>query len=104
MTGNSIVPSRTSILETLSKVVASPPKLTPKNTNSGISLLLFRIRIAFTRHPLLSTCFTVFVLMGLFIGRKVTRRRTFGVNSGSLFNMDNKEGLLGTTQPNGKVD
>ncbi|KAI4758469.1 thioredoxin-like protein [Aureobasidium sp. EXF-3400] len=40
-TGNPIVPSRVSILETLPKVVASPPKISPKHKNSFFGHLIW---------------------------------------------------------------
>ena len=36
MTGNPIVPSRTSILETLPRIVANPPKIGPKSTTTAL--------------------------------------------------------------------
>lgn len=53
-TGNYIVPSRTSILETINKVTASPPKIKPKLTISSIEKVFFDIRVTFTEHPYLS--------------------------------------------------
>ncbi|KAM7203514.1 thioredoxin domain containing protein [Rhypophila sp. PSN 637] len=53
-TGNNIVPSRTSILETLGKVTANPPKLQPKLTISSIEKIFFDIKMTFKEHPYLS--------------------------------------------------
>ncbi|KAI9658514.1 MAG: hypothetical protein M1831_003952 [Alyxoria varia] len=106
-TGNPIVPSRTSILETLPKVVVNPPKLPPKATGSHISHFFFRIRRAFTIHPFVSVPVSLGMVLVLLLVQRLLRRRGIRLsNTGRAlgFNMDSKEGLLGTTQPNGKVD
>ncbi|CAK7269618.1 hypothetical protein SEPCBS119000_003662 [Sporothrix epigloea] len=54
-TGNPILPSRTSILETLNKVTQNPPKIKPKLTISAIEKIFFDIRMTFSEHPYLST-------------------------------------------------
>ncbi|CAK7223392.1 hypothetical protein SBRCBS47491_005192 [Sporothrix bragantina] len=54
-TGNPILPSRTSILETLNKVTQNPPKIKPKLTISAIEKVFFDIRMTFSEHPYLST-------------------------------------------------
>ncbi|KAK4157313.1 thioredoxin-like protein [Chaetomidium leptoderma] len=54
-TGNPIVPSRTSILETINKVTASPPKLKPKLTIGFFSKIIFDIKTTFKEHPYLSS-------------------------------------------------
>ncbi|CAK7218944.1 hypothetical protein SCUCBS95973_003654 [Sporothrix curviconia] len=54
-TGNPILPSRTSILETLNKITQSPPKIKPKLTISAIEKVFFDIRMTFSEHPYLST-------------------------------------------------
>jgi protein disulfide-isomerase len=53
-TGNPIVPSRTSILETLTKVTANPPKIKPKLTIGFIEKIFFDIKTNFREHPYLS--------------------------------------------------
>ncbi|KAF2155018.1 disulfide isomeras-like protein [Myriangium duriaei CBS 260.36] len=54
ITGNPIVPSRTSILETLPKIVSNPPKLSPKSTASFFGHIYFSLRRAFLAHPILT--------------------------------------------------
>ncbi|KAK4237096.1 thioredoxin-like protein [Achaetomium macrosporum] len=54
-TGNPIVPSRTSILETLTKVTANPPKIKPKLTIGFIEKIFFDIKTNFKEHPYLSS-------------------------------------------------
>ncbi|EON66034.1 hypothetical protein W97_05277 [Coniosporium apollinis CBS 100218] len=101
ITGNPIVPSRTSILETLKNVVASPPKLSPKSTVSSIEHFFFRIRQICSGHPYLALAMGLVVLVGGSIwGRSRMRRR-----NGGFFQLNEKEGLLGNVGgANGKVD
>ncbi|KAH8203193.1 hypothetical protein TruAng_002598 [Truncatella angustata] len=105
ITGNSIIPSRTSILETIGKVTASPPKIKPKLTISSLEKIFFDIRMTFSEHPYLSFGCVGGLALGIaswFRGR--LRRR------GGHFRLDDtlpikelKEGFLGTTA-NGKKD
>ncbi|KAI9718664.1 MAG: hypothetical protein M1828_006599 [Chrysothrix sp. TS-e1954] len=105
ITGNPIVPSRTSILETLPKVVVSPPKLTPKATGSSIAHFFFRLRNAIINHPIVAVGLLIGFTIASFLGRRtLRRRRVFGSNTGGYFHLDGKEGLLGTTNGNGKAD
>lgn len=53
-TGNPIVPSRTSIMETLTKVTANPPKIAPKLTINFIEKAWRDMRKSFREHPFLS--------------------------------------------------
>ncbi|GAB1316676.1 hypothetical protein MFIFM68171_06886 [Madurella fahalii] len=53
-TGNPIVPSRTSILETINKVTANPPKIKAKLTISAFEKVFFDIKVTFKEHPYLS--------------------------------------------------
>ncbi|KAF7532222.1 hypothetical protein G7054_g8126 [Neopestalotiopsis clavispora] len=106
ITGNYIVPSRTSILETIGKVTASPPKIKPKLTISSFEKIFFDIRMTFSEHPYLSFGCVAGLALGAaswFRGR--VRRR------GGHFRLDEnlpikelKEGLLGHTVANGKKD
>jgi protein disulfide-isomerase len=91
--------SRTSILETLPKVISSPPALKPKSTIGSIQLLIFDIRGAIGSHKILSLVILIAtVLFGLVILRRRIRR-----NKGGFFRLDEKDGLLGGGG-NGKVD
>ncbi|KAL2263776.1 hypothetical protein VTK26DRAFT_5183 [Humicola hyalothermophila] len=109
-TGNPIVPSRTSILETLNKVTANPPQLKPKFTISALHKVFFDIRVAFRDHPVLSTGCVLGIAFGcLSWFRSRTRRgRGAGVGHFKLEDAmrDLKGPLLGGPGMNGgsKVD
>ncbi|KAJ2902048.1 Thioredoxin domain-containing protein 5 [Zalerion maritima] len=106
ITGNPIVPSRTSILETLGKVTATPPKIKPKLTISSIEKVFFDIRMTFVEHPYLcGASITGFFLAALIWYRGRTKRR------GGYFRVEDtqgikdlKGGLLGGVSSNGKAD
>lgn len=107
-TGNNIVPSRTSILETLTKVTANPPKLQPKLTISSIEKIFFDIKTTFREHPYLSAGCVIgvaFAFFSFFKGR--IRRGSLGgafrtVEDGAK---EHKAPLLGGLGVNGaKVD
>ncbi|KAI1386693.1 thioredoxin-like protein [Hypoxylon trugodes] len=105
ITGSPIVPSRVSILETISKVTASPPLIKPKLTISSFEKIFFDIRVTFTEHPYLS--FGCIAGLGLgcaswFRGRLRRNRGNFRLED-NLPIKEIKEGLLGTTA-NGKKD
>ncbi|KAI1850166.1 hypothetical protein JX266_004545 [Neoarthrinium moseri] len=106
ITGNSIVPSRTSILETIGKVTASPPKIKPKLTISSFEKIFFDIRMTFSEHPYLSFgCLAGFAVAAAswFRGRlRRTRGSSFRVEE-NLPIKELKDGLLGNTA-NGKTD
>ncbi|KAJ5907542.1 hypothetical protein N7495_000224 [Penicillium taxi] len=113
--GAPIMASRTSILETIPLVIASPPKLSPKSTIGTFESFFFFTRSFIGNHPIL-----FFILLGItvalatFFGRGRILRRTglarggilgntnAGTSSG-FFQLDGKEGFLngGST---GKVD
>jgi protein disulfide-isomerase len=91
--------SRTSILETIPKVVASPPKIKPKSTISSFEKFFFDIRGAISGHPFLSIGMIAGIaLVVAWYGRGRMRR-----SRGGFFRLDEKDGLLGATN-NGKVD
>lgn len=99
ITGNFIMASRTSILETIPKVVASPPKIKPKSTISNFEKFFFDIRGAISGHPILSIGTIVGIMLSVaWYGRRRIRR-----SRGGFFRLDEKDGLLGVTN-NGKVD
>ncbi|KAK5044720.1 hypothetical protein LTR84_010494 [Exophiala bonariae] len=102
--GAFIVPSRTSILETLGRIVASPPKLTPKSTIGTFENVFFQIRNFGTYHPYLSFALLVAAIITLIsvLRNGTTIKRSLSRNSSGYFQLDGKEGLLGTT--NGKAD
>ncbi|KIN08602.1 hypothetical protein OIDMADRAFT_175379 [Oidiodendron maius Zn] len=99
ITGNSIMASRTSILETIPKVISSPPVLKPKSTIGSIQLLIFDIRGAISSHKIVSiVVIIVTLLFGLVLLRRRIRR-----NRGGFFRLDEKDSFLGGGG-NGKVD
>lgn len=93
MSGAPIVPSRTSILETVPKVISSPSKISSKSSTGVIQRIFFRLSGAATGHPWLSLGMLIGgVLGGLVWGRR-RMRRTKG-SPGGFFQLDGKEGLL----------
>ncbi|KFY91720.1 hypothetical protein V500_04492 [Pseudogymnoascus sp. VKM F-4518 (FW-2643)] len=97
---NSILPSRTSILETIPKVITSPPKIKPKFTISNLSKVFFDIRRGAGAHPVMTIGLVVaIILAAVGFGRKKRRSR------GGFFRLDDEKnlGLLGGGG-NGKVD
>ncbi|PNS14649.1 hypothetical protein CAC42_1671 [Sphaceloma murrayae] len=91
ITGNPIVPSRTSILETLPKIVASPPKISPKSTASFFGHIYFTLRHAFASHPVLSTAALLILLAVLAVYARSARR------SAAATSYANGVGMTGTT-------
>ena len=77
-TGNPILPSRTSILETLNKVTASPPKIKPKLTISAIEKVFFDIRMTFSEHPYLSSGCVLGMSLGIASWLRGRYRRSGG--------------------------
>ena len=106
MTGNSIVPSRTSILETLSRIVSNPANLPPKSTTTPLGHIWWVIRGGFLSHPLVSAV----ILLVLFVGGTIYARN-FVKRKGGYIKLSEKggpmDGLLGGNsgaQSQGKVD
>ncbi|KIW17202.1 protein disulfide-isomerase domain [Exophiala spinifera] len=102
--GAFIVPSRTSILETLNRIIANPPKLTPKSTIGTFENVFFQIRNFGTYHPYFSFAILIVsvVLLLYVLKNGTTIKRSLSRNSSGYFNLDGKEGLLGGS--NGKAD
>ncbi|KAK4937621.1 hypothetical protein LTR10_021767 [Elasticomyces elasticus] len=102
--GAYIMPSRTSILETLPRVVASPPKLNAKSTIGTFENVFFQIRNFGTYHPYFSFALLILsVVMLLYVLKNgTTIKKSLSRNSSGYFHLDGKEGILGTT--NGKAD
>ena len=89
--------SRTSVMETLDKVVYNPQVLQPKLTISFIEKIFFDIRIAFTEHPWLSSGCVIGILFGFVSwlrGRTRKARGHFKLDD-TLGIRDLKDGLLG---------
>jgi protein disulfide-isomerase len=99
ITGNPIIPSRTSILETVSKVVDNPHRIKAKRTVSSFYQVYFDIKATALEHPILAIALiVVLALGGLAYGRRRRRSR------GGFFKLDEpKDGLLGGNF-NGKAD
>jgi protein disulfide-isomerase len=108
ISGNYIGASRTAILETLPKVVISPPKIKPKSTTSRLETWFFELRGAASAHPILTLFFIIGTLVGGGIwgrGRIKSGKGFPGFpGAGGFFKLDGKEGLLGGGGPSGKVD
>ncbi|KAK8080009.1 thioredoxin [Apiospora hydei] len=106
ITGHHITPSRTSILETISKVTVSPPKIKPKLTISSFEKVFFDMRVTFTEHPYLSIgCFAGLALgIGSWLrGRLRRNRSSFRLEMDNLPIKELKDTFLGNTA-NGKTD
>ena len=99
ISGNSIMASRTSILETIPKVVSSPPKIKPKSTIGAVEKFFFDLRGTISGHPFLS----VGLIMGIFVGLSLYGRGRMRKSRGGFFRLDEKDGLLGGSM-GGKVD
>ena len=108
--GGFIVPSRTSILETLPKIVATPPKLKAKSTTSSLENAFFQLRAYSTAHPYVSLGLLIGIVVGLLLWGRGRLKRVKNGNTntaapaGGFFRLDGKEGLLGVGSANGKVD
>lgn len=110
MTGNQIVPSRTSILETLPRIVANPPKIAPKRTMSAVGHVWWVVRGQVLGHPLISAGLAVALLIAVAIWSRRAVWRA-GERGGGYFRVGEKagpmDGLLGVGgggQGQGKVD
>lgn len=101
--GAYIVPSRTSILETLPKIVNSPPKLTPKSTIGTFENIIFQIRNFGTYHPFLTVAILILAVAALVVILRNGMQKGFGRSTSGFFRLDGKEGLLGST-PGAKAD
>ncbi|KLU81944.1 hypothetical protein MAPG_01024 [Magnaporthiopsis poae ATCC 64411] len=105
VTGNYIIPSRTSILETIGQVTRSPNKIKPKLTISSFEKIFFDIRQTFTEHPYLTSgCLLGLALGGAswFRGRLRRTRGHFRLEE-NLGMKEMKAPILGANA-NGKVD
>ncbi|KAI4178056.1 MAG: hypothetical protein LQ348_005703 [Seirophora lacunosa] len=103
VSGAPIVPSRTSILETIPKVTANPPQLSAKSTTGAIQHALFQARGGMASHPILSLLLLIGVMVVAYWGKGRIRRGKGGVGGG-FFQLDGKEGWLNGGGPSGKAD
>jgi protein disulfide-isomerase len=99
--GAPIMASRTSILETIPLVVASPSKLSPKSTIGTFETILFFTRSLLGSHPILFIILGAVVAVATIFGRGRLRRGAArgGIigntnNNGGFFHLDGKEGFL----------
>jgi len=100
MTGNPIVPSRTSILETLPKVLSHPPLIRAKSSSSLMGSVYYSLRGTLRYHPWFSLfCFVGLVAGGVSFVKNYARRRQWAAG---VFNMDGEKGFLG--HGGGKTD
>ncbi|KAK2606071.1 hypothetical protein QQS21_003466 [Conoideocrella luteorostrata] len=97
VTGNYIMVSRTSIMETLDKIVYGPHAIKYKLTVSTVEKIFFDVRAAFVEHPYLSMGCVIGIAFGVFSWLRGRSRR-----GGGHFRLDDtmgikelKEGLLG---------
>lgn len=103
ISGASIMPSRTSILETIPKVVASPPKISAKSSTGVIQRIFFGLRGAATGHPWVSLGMLIGIVIGTLIWGRGRMKSGKKRNSGGFFQLDGKEGFL-NGGGNGKAD
>ncbi|CZT19662.1 related to disulfide isomerase [Ramularia collo-cygni] len=108
MTGNPIVPSRTSILETLPRIVANPPKIQPKRTTNALGHLWWVLKGLVVEHPVVSLAMAL-GMCGIagWYGRRHVRNVVPGVGGGyiKLGEKGGMDGLLGgNSGGQGKVD
>lgn len=94
ISGAPIMPSRTSILETLPKVVASPPKISAKSSTGVIQRIFFGLRGAATGHPWVSLGMLIGIVIGTLIWGRGRVKSGKKRNSGGFFQLDGKEGFL----------
>ncbi|KAK5111641.1 hypothetical protein LTR62_004745 [Meristemomyces frigidus] len=110
MTGNPIVPSRTSILETLPRVVSSPPKIAAKRTMSVVGHAWWTVKEQVFEHPRVSIGVSVGALICIVIFvRRHGRNIDLSAALPSYFQVGEKgnamDGLLGGSPGgSGKVD
>jgi protein disulfide-isomerase len=105
MNGYNIVPSRVSILETLSKVTSNPPIIKPKLTISSFEKIFFDIKMTFVEHPYLTMgCIAGigFGVVSWYRGRNRRNRSHFRLDD-TLPTKELKDGLL-SNAANGKND
>ncbi|KAJ3492299.1 hypothetical protein NLG97_g5431 [Lecanicillium saksenae] len=98
VTGNHILVSRTSIMETLDKIVYGPNVIKPKLTVSFIEKIFLDIRNTFRDHPLLSflsVCGIAYGALAWFRGRRGRRAGHFRLDDSMGGMRDFKDGLLG---------
>jgi protein disulfide-isomerase len=95
VSGEPIRPSRTSILETLSKITTNPSKIPYKSTTGTVSRFFLSMSHFGSNHPFISAGIALVVLIAASLfGKSRLRRRNFG-NTSTFFQLGEKDGLLG---------
>ncbi|KAM0795147.1 hypothetical protein BDR22DRAFT_814057 [Usnea florida] len=94
ISGAPIMPSRTSILETIPKVISSPPKISSKSSTGFIQRIFFGLRGAATGHPWVSLGMLIGIVIGTLIWGRGRMKMGKKRNSGGFFQLDGKEGFL----------
>ncbi|OAX81584.1 hypothetical protein ACJ72_04075 [Emergomyces africanus] len=112
--GAYIMPSRTSILETISQVISPSSRLKAKSTVGIFETIFFKTRSFIHNHPFLAVAMFCLALMFAYnvVKGKFRRNRgpggllgaVTGSSGGGFFHLDGKEGLLGGGNGSGKVD
>lgn len=106
LSGNPILPARATILDTLPKVIVSPPKIPAKSTSGSFSRAVHGVRDFVSAHSFLSLGIVVGALLLVYLtSRSRSRRRSYG-GAGSHFLRSDPEkmgGHLGGGSA-GKVD
>lgn len=106
------MPSRTSILETLSNIVSSPQKLVAKSTVGAVAGAFFKTRSFTVFHPFITLAMCICAVAFAYVLHKNKVRRNRGVgailgyvagNSPDSFHLDGKESSNGGVSY-GKVD
>ncbi|UPK97327.1 hypothetical protein LCI18_008262 [Fusarium solani-melongenae] len=94
-TGNHIMISHTSIMDTLDKIVYGPNPISPKYTINSFAKFFFDIQMSFVDRPFLSCSVVVAIAFGVYYWFRNRTRRA----RGTFFRMDDslglKDGLLG---------
>lgn len=90
--------TRTSIMETLDKVVYGPNPITTKYTISSFEKIFFDIKMSFVDRPFLSCAFVVAAIFGVYSWLRSRSRRSRSYLFPRDDSMGLKDGLLG--QPN----
>jgi protein disulfide-isomerase len=95
ISGEAIRPSRTSILETLSKITSNPSSIPAKSTTGRVSRFFLSLSHFGSNHPILAIGLALgLIVAASLFGKSRMRRRGFG-SASSLFPLGEKDGLLG---------
>ena len=108
ISGAPITPSRTSILETIPKVISSPPKISSKSSTGWPQRVFYFFSKLLTSHPYWSVIFLTAVVLLAWSSRPVKggggRRRGLSLSLPSLGNVGGaggKGGFLGLDEKKG---